>query len=69
MASSSDDFLVQSPTSIEKGVGLLPSHANTLSTDVELPSKSDMPPLLKHMYIVESLFFLWPYSDTDQLNV
>ena len=52
MASPSEDALVQSPISIEERIGLLPSHADTLSTDVELPSKSDMPPLLKHMYIL-----------------
>jgi hypothetical protein len=55
MASPSEDLLVQSPTSNEERVGLLPSHVNTLSTDVELPSKSDKPPLLKHMYEFESL--------------
>ena len=43
MASPSEDALVQSPISIEERI---------LSTDVELPSKSDMPPLLKHMYIL-----------------
>jgi hypothetical protein len=52
MASPSEDALVQSPISTEERVGLLPSHADTLSTDVELPSKSDMPPLLKHVYIL-----------------
>lgn len=69
MASSRDDFLVQSPTSTEKPAGLLLSHANTLSTDVELPSKSDKPPLLKHMYLLKPLFFQRPCSDTDQLNI
>jgi hypothetical protein len=68
MASASDDYLVQSPTSDERRVGLLPSHANTLSTDVELPSKSDKPPLLKHMYIFKLLLILWSYLDTNQLN-
>jgi hypothetical protein len=52
MASPSEDPLVQSPTSTEERVGLLPSHADTLSADVELPSKYDMPPLLKHVYIL-----------------
>ena len=51
MASPIEDALVQSPISTEERIGL-PSHANTLPTDVELPSKSDMPPLLKHVYIL-----------------
>ena len=50
MASPNEDALVQSPISSEGRVRLLPPHADTLSTDVELPSKSDMPPLLKYVY-------------------
>jgi hypothetical protein len=52
MASPSEDVLVQSPISTEERIEQLPSHADRLSTDVELPSKSDMPPLLKHVYIL-----------------
>ena len=54
MASPGEDAVVQSPISTEERVRLLPSHADTLPTDFELPSKSDMPPLLKHVYILWS---------------
>ena len=57
MAAPRDDPPVQSPTSTEKPAMPLPSHANTLPADLKLSSKFDKPPMLKHMYIHESIGF------------